>query len=417
MPVSAVSALGSAITFSRSSPAQVIGPSFTQVAAAAGVPRIAFSCSARKALGLMVEDRADNAVRNPAMSGLAAGSPGTLPTNYTSLLVSGLTRSLETFSEGGMTGLAMRLAGMPATPTPYGGIYFETTNGIAASVGQTWCVSCHVKQLAGAIPLGAYLVMIMQEYSSGGTLLTETNQVVPWMDFGALIDGLRYAALTVRSASCAYVRPALGFFPGTADARYVDFKAGLAAPQMELGYVTTSRVPPPASPPAVSARERDYAYLTGSDFTRALGAGSAGTIIAEFQTLRRPVNAAILPMVFFLYPPSGLGLYAYVSTGNGEVRFGPFGTVSAVTDGLLGLHTGGRQRIAITWGQGIAMGAMDGGPVVTGAIPSLGLPSQLWLGSFAGSPGTFLNGTIRSFDALPYRVDAATLQSLSVGGP
>src|SRR5262245_29452638 len=101
--------------------------------------------------GLLIEESRTNGIRNNSMQGAAAGTPGTLPTNWTYLVTNGLSiQVVGTGTELGVDYADLRIFGTPSA-TGDVRLAFEGNTQIAASVGQTWAQSAFIKVTAGSL--------------------------------------------------------------------------------------------------------------------------------------------------------------------------------------------------------------------------------------------------------------------------
>jgi hypothetical protein len=104
--------------------------------------------------GLLIEDEATNVLRNNSMTGAAAGSPGTLPTNWQGTLgtVNGLTfRISDVTTENGIPCFDLEVSG---TASANFTAFFNTDNlaNTPATAGETWTSSVFSKKISGNIP-------------------------------------------------------------------------------------------------------------------------------------------------------------------------------------------------------------------------------------------------------------------------
>lgn len=170
-----------------------------------------------------------NAIRNSTMVGTVAGTPGTLPTNWTNVLVAGITQTiLGTGIENGIEYIDIRLFGTPSVSS-YINIVPEINT--AAVVGQKWTGAFYAKLLAGSFTNSAAFVEV-RESDAVQTFLV--NNLPP-----ITIDSTLRRFSTTRemtSSTIAYVRCA-AIFQHTAGLP-IDFTVRIGLPTLELDTIT-----------------------------------------------------------------------------------------------------------------------------------------------------------------------------------
>lgn len=120
-------------------------------------------------LGMLVEPGNPQGIRNPTASG--ASAPSTMPTNWTSTMVSGVTATVVGISsDRGVNRLRVTLAG---TPSASGNcvIAFESTSQISSSSGTRHIVSSYLRLHAGALT-NATIRLACEQVGSVTTLHT-----------------------------------------------------------------------------------------------------------------------------------------------------------------------------------------------------------------------------------------------------
>jgi hypothetical protein len=202
---------------------------------------------------LLLEPQRTNSIRNSSMVGAVAGTPGTLPTNWTTSNA-GLTRTVVgTGTENGLPYVDVRFNGTATSIVSF--VEFENRSIITASVGQTWSSNVYVKNIDTTAQANQVLLS-MYEWTSGGTYLSEGSINIRSQLTTSLkrFDFVR----TLASATTARVTPLIQFIL-TNGATY-DFTIRIAAPQMELGANATTWVP---TTTAAVTRIADAASKTG----------------------------------------------------------------------------------------------------------------------------------------------------------
>jgi hypothetical protein len=220
------------LTFTRASTKTRTNAAGTVVDVASGVAAIDY----RNADGslsstgrLLLEPQRTNSIRNSTMVGAVAGSPGTLPTNWT--INTAVTQTIVgSGTENGLAYIDIRFNG-----TASGSLILlssESSSGIAASNGQTWTNSFYFKTIASPLPPTSYNVHTIQRAS--GTNIGAFN-----LAFTPTTTLARYAqTVTTNQATITHIQPY--FFASVTSGAAYDFTIRIAAPQMELGaYATT----------------------------------------------------------------------------------------------------------------------------------------------------------------------------------
>ena len=199
---------------------------------------------------LLLEPQRTNSIRNSTMVGAVAGSPGTLPTNWSISAAAGLTQTVVgAGTENGLPYIDLRFNGTASASA----LRFKTDadTAIAALPSQIWTSSCYFKLLAGVLP---YITLrnIYRNAGSGAIItpqqqfdLTSTLTRRTFTDAGA-------PALTAFVQQEVLVSLVIG--------QTFDFTIRIAAPQMELGAYATTWVP---TTTAAVTRIADTASKTG----------------------------------------------------------------------------------------------------------------------------------------------------------
>jgi hypothetical protein len=185
-----------------------------------------------KRLDVVYEHAPHNYVRNSAVQGVVAGSPGTIPTNWAILgNTAHITRTiLGTEVVDGITCLRIRFNG---TNTSGGSIYpdvnFEGTNQIPAVAGTTWTASGYIALVGGSLTgLTGGIRLRVAEHNSGGTYLTEgANSNLP---LTASLQRFTHTR-TLTNGSAAFV--AASFSTEIVNGVTYDFTLLVGLPQIE----------------------------------------------------------------------------------------------------------------------------------------------------------------------------------------
>lgn len=183
---------------------------------------------------LLLEPQRTNGIRNSSMVGAVAGSPGTLPTNWSQFFGTGLTRTVVGIgTENGLPYIDVRFNGTVTTTSTE--IVTETSNAISVLNGQVWSTSTFFKIVTAPTPPNSYT--LKSYYWNGGAYVNESNT-----SFTPTTTLARYsAAHTVPAGTITHISQAVRM--NLTNGAAYDFTVRIAAPQMELGGFATTWVP------------------------------------------------------------------------------------------------------------------------------------------------------------------------------
>ena len=261
------------LTFTRASTATRTNSAGNIVDVASGVGRVHY----RNADGsvsptgrLLLEPQRTNSIRNSTMVGAVAGSPGTLPTNYT-VALGGLTQTVVgTGTENGLQYIDYRLSGTASATIAQ--LNLEGITQIAALTGQTWTFSAYLKTISGA-PNNYQLGMI-ERNAVGSIVKTAGQNVFPTTTLSQFV----FTRALDGGVLVAFIQPLI-YFRLTIGTAY-DFTIRIAAPQMELGAYATTFI---KTTTAAVTRVVDAASKTGAS---ALIGQTEGTLFVELYLTR-----------------------------------------------------------------------------------------------------------------------------------
>lgn len=235
--------------------------------AAANVLRLTYDPATLLINGALAETTRTNSIRNPRGEGAIAGSPGTLPTNWTGSIIGGLTTTISaSTTDNGFPCAVLRVSGTPGSSGTCW-VAFEAISQIAATVNQVWVSTCYQKVTAGSLTNTASWALDVLEYSAAPVLLaTQTQPATPTtLPYG---QSRQEFICTLAQATTAFIRPRISFAVTSGNA--VDFTIELT-PQCELGAVSSTLILPPVATPGASTRNADQAWITGLAVNGALG--------------------------------------------------------------------------------------------------------------------------------------------------
>ncbi len=257
---------------------------------------------------LLLEPQRTNSIRNSTMVGAVAGSPGTLPTNY-SVSASGLTRTVVGIgTENGLQYVDLRFNG--TSTTTFFEVFPETTTQIAAANGQTWTSSFYIKTTSMPTPPNSYALNIIERTSAGVYVANGTQSIT----IDSTLKRYNQTRTLSGGATVGVVLSSI-VFNLTNGATY-DFTIRIAAPQMELGAYATTWVP---TTTAAVTRLADDAIKTG---VSSLIGQTEGTIFADIRyEVAQQARMAITDgttnnWIFFAFPETGTTSRIYIRSSN-----------------------------------------------------------------------------------------------------
>lgn len=404
------------ITFTRASTGTYVNSSGVLSSAAINGPRFDYDPVTLAPKGLLIEEQRTNSIRNNTMQGAIAGTPGTVPTNWSVLFntTTGVTRTVVgTGTEDGIAYIDISLVG---TASGAGSVdfFFEEPNSIAAVTGQIWGASLYWKIAAGSLTGLSTPIFYTYEYNSSIGFVNAPIAGSPALPTTAPLRTQRFrgAATLSGGATTAFVRPLVKLNIAAGAAINITLRIGL--PQLELGAFATSVIP---TTTIALTRAADVAAVTGANFSSWYNAVE-GTTYVEASTLPGVTAAALTHAISdgtfnqSIYGNFNAGnLYIGANVLNGGVNqasgIGPF-SIAASTNVT---------KDAFAYKQNNFGESCNGATPksdLTGTIPTV---NRLYIGSNWSGVGNFLNGHIRSFAYYPTRLSDATLQSLTYQPP
>jgi len=359
------------------------------------VPRFDHDPLSRQSLGLLSEVERTNSIRNNTMVGAVAGTPGTLPTNWTGSLNigAGVSSITSIGSEAGINYIDIRVQGT----TPGLGAAVIFINSATAAPSQSWAKSAYTAILSGNVPFGVSMQFGVREHDSGNNFLRQSLFDVNTSS--ALLT--RGTGVLTTGASTAFVVPTLRVGFGTVGIA-VDFTLRIGLPQLEQGATVTSVIP---TTTIALTRNADVDDMTGSNFSSWYNA-SEGTLFVEYSA-----PAVGVRTIFSLNDNSaneaitlrtdGTNPLFTVTDGGSDVANIDAGTVASNVV----------YKFAGAYAANDFAASINGGAAVTdtsGALPTL---DRATIGSLAGS--NYLNGHIRRISFYPRRLSNEQLQALT----
>jgi hypothetical protein len=363
-------------------------------------PRFDYNPTTLAPQGLLIEEQRTNSIRNNTMVGAVAGTPGTLPTNWTVPNPANLTTNVVAFGViNGINYIDLQITGT-TNATAYV-LTWEATTQIAASSGQTWASSWWWSIIGGDFTNVTAAFMDIRELDGAGSQLASgaVSVSLPTSAFNRVS-----ATRTNSIASTAYIQPRIRFVVNNTAA--VNFTLRIGLPQLELGAFATSVIPTTTT---ALTRNTDVAIMTGTNFSSWYNA-SEGTLYADF--VLRQTNAASAQMLASINDNSPNNRFTLTVAASSNLFLALRNTSGA---GLLQTSTANAAIIGSNKGAlAISTGASivgNGGTVATNASYAAPVVTQIQIGNQLGAG--YFNGTIQRIAYYPTRLANTTLQALT----
>jgi multisubunit Na+/H+ antiporter MnhF subunit len=229
---------------------------------------------------------ATNFIRNNTMVGAVAGTPGTLPTNWSAVAVGLTTTVVGTGVSSGINYIDIQFNGTTSGATDIQVKVDGNVGAISASAGQPWVLSSWVALVGGSTANITNQWLVINEYSTGaifvGSSFVASNILAGDTTF------TRVSGAKTLGASTALIEPIIVLRTGSSVA--IDITLRIGMPQLERGeYVT----PPIATTNApASALATVPLSIQGDDILELIGARLAATSdfvrIKGLTTLAQP---------------------------------------------------------------------------------------------------------------------------------
>jgi len=399
---------GAQLSDSASLDQYVYNPGAAPTAAAYYGPRFDYDPVTLAPKGLLIEEQRTNSIRNNMMVGAVAGTPGTLPTNWSLGGVGALSQEVVGIGvENGINYIDIRLFG--TTTSTSCGVRFESATSVAVSSGQTWTVSTYCRMVGGSTANISTVNLNIAGLTSGGAGTTDTGNtsLLPFLSEASLRSTRASRALTFADATTAFARSQVvaGFSVGAA----IDITLRIGLPQLEQGAFATSVIP---TTTAAATRAADVAVMTGANFSNWYRADE-GSFYAQYSRLS--ANAAGNQIPLMASDGTGANIIAITDGVNGSAD-----RVLINTNNVSQMNTG---SISYTANQILARSigvktddcatAVNGGNLATDNTVTLPVVNQLNIGYAPYFSSSRINGHIRKIAYYPHRLANSELQAIT----
>jgi len=399
---------GAQLSDSASLDPYVYNPAAAPTSTAYYGPRFDYDPVTLAARGLLIEEQRTNSIRNNTMVGAVAGTPGTLPTNWSATSsANGITREvLGTGQESGIIYIDLKYNGT-ATATTNFDINFEGSTSVSALNGQTWTASSYIK-LSGGSNANATVTLQLTGRDSGGVFVSgqaaSKTVALTTSDLAGTRESL---SLAMSSASVASVLPFVRVSVTSGAAIDITLRIGL--PQLELGAFSTSVIP---TTTAAATRAADVASMVGDNFGNWYRADE-GTLFAEGSsvnsisgtTSRRYAelhDGSTSNLINVEFRNTNQSRFSVVDAGVSQASINGSGTINQ-TSKIAGAYK--VDDFAFS-----ANGIL-GTPDTSGTVPVV---NRMTIGSRSDNAGAAtINGHIRRIAFINRRVSDAELQALT----
>jgi hypothetical protein len=350
---------------------------------------------------LLIEEQRTNSIRNNTMVGAVAGTPGTLPTNWSVASAAGLTTNvIGTGTSNGVIYVDLQVTGT-SSATAYI-LVFDTTTQIATSVGQNWAWSSWIAFVGGSLSNVTTVSADFRESNSGGTQLASGGVTLSTVT-SSLVR--KSATRTLGQATTAFIQPRLRLTIINGAAIDITLRIGL--PQLERGAFATSVIPTTTT---ALTRAVDIAAMTGTNFSSWYNA-SEGTVVAAFDVYAQLFSANV--RVYQIDDGTLNNFILLLKSRISPVALGQV-NVAGVSQAALStpdILANTPVKVATAYKLNDFAQSTNGGSLVTdtsGAIPTV---TQMQIGSFSGV--AVLSGHIGRITYFNRRLANSELQLLS----
>jgi hypothetical protein len=345
------------------------------------------------------------------MAGAAAGTPGTMPTNWSwgfgattlSSTVAG------TGTEGGIAYIDMRVSGTSAVGASIV-LVPEAGNIIAAVNGQAWCASTNWRVVAGSMSGVSAAQILIRELTSAAGVIKDNTLSLTMPAATPSLAGQRTQASVVLNGggTVAFTQPRFSFVITNGAA--IDFTLRMGATQMEQGDTASSFIPTSS---AAVTRAMDAASIPAAAWFNA----AASSLFAEFTVAQSP-NPSLLSS----RSPAGISvgtdvnvirLWAQLSNSANSAISTAIAGVNTNSPALGATTANAIMKLAGAWSGTTMAGSLNGAAPLSAAV---GMPAglnTLTLGTTSPGSTNYLNDHLRQVSYWPRVLSDAELRQVT----
>ena len=388
------------ITYTRNSIATYVSSTGSIQAAVVNEPRFDHNPTTGESLGLLVEEARTNSVTNNTMVGAVAGSPGTLPTGWSSFTSpTGLTRTIV--GSGTVNGINYIDVRFNGTPSSTGEITLYLSPLTTATLAQAWAATAWLSLAGGSTSNIATVALRNFELNSGAYVRETATNFVSSISS----DFIRRQNVTSSFGASANQIQSVLTINATAAGTPIDITIRIGLPQLEQGAFATSVIP---TTTATVTRAADVASITGSNFN--FYNQTEGTVFVDIN------SAPIATAIQVAYDINDGTTSERIFTR--RLAAGTIGT--AITDnstlqaniGGFAIAASARYRSSLAYKLNDFSGSVNGATNDTASLGTLPTVTAMNIGATqAGASQT--NGTIRRLIYWPTRLANTTLRQIT----
>jgi hypothetical protein len=343
------------------------------------------------------------------MVGAVAGTPGTVPTNWTGNLIasSGLQQSIVNVgTSNGINYIDVRVFGTAATGTAAVYSFDAQATTVAATTGQSWTSSVYVSLVAGNFNNVDNLSLTLRENDASTNFLRQTL-----VSISTVTSTLtRFTNTVTTGASTAFVNSGIriNFISGAV----IDFTLRIGLPQLELGAFATSVIP---TTNAAATRNADVASMTGTNFSSWYRADE-GTMYGEVSSAAITV-AGTSRRIANMNDGTESNRITIGWAGAGGVA-AAFVTVSGAAQAAFSSPSGAYAfptKVILAYKVNDFDASVNGTAFADDTSGTVPVVDRMTIGDVVtgGSGPQNINGTIRKIAFWPVRLENAQLQALT----
>jgi hypothetical protein len=347
------------------------------------------SIASGESLGLLVEEARTNSIRNNTMVGAVAGTPGTLPTNWT--FAAGTTgigsEVVGTGIEGGVNYIDIRYSGTAASSSSCSQ-RLETASSVAALTGQSWAVSAWIKIQAGSLN---GISAINHQYLENNNIGSFVTSGVVSITVSSAWARQQTSRTLSGGATVAYISAGIAITVNSGAA--IDLTLRIGLPQLEQGAFATSVIP---TTTATATRAADVASITGAAFSSFYNQAE-GTMYGEGVFSSISTNN-FLACVDDATSANRWGIWK--ASANAQVNFISSGSSLAQTLGSVSSQSS--VKLVGSASIGFVGGSVNGAtPLARTDNTNMPVVTQFNIGRRASGAGDYMNGTIKRLTYWP----------------